>query len=257
MPADFLAFEATSYTIGALTAVGLTARLQFGPEYEPTCEERHSVHFTTVNNCSAVWSNRVFVEQIPDDETNVTHKVYLGDGIMIQPPGQQLEPEQHQQVIKAFAQNPTIASHVKTAITPSGVMGKSVNIQLPGYEYAMAVSKDDWPASGQTSSMTTVKGMPSTFRTHTPTQQTSSLLAVIPSTSTVGTQHVGPPPGFPAFHEDPIELQAAIREQITADAKTLSTASRVLCTDFCHMGNYYSKEWKVYLLFVLRRLHTQ
>ena len=144
------------------------------------------------------------------------------------------------------------------AVTQSGGMGESVNIILPGHEYVLSVSKDNWPASGQTSSMTTMKGMSSTSRIHTPTQQTSSLPAVIPSTSTAGTQHTGtppggPPPGFPAFLEVPIEGQAAIREQ--TDTKILTNASQVLCTDFCHMGEYYSKQWKALRECQLQGIH--
>ena len=128
MPADFSAFEATSYILGASTAVGLTSQLQFGPEHPASKEEEQSVHFTTVDNQGAVWSNHIFMEQTADGEVNVTHEVYLGDGVMVQPTPWWLEPEQHRQVKQAFAQNPTIASHVKAAITQSGRTDKSVNI---------------------------------------------------------------------------------------------------------------------------------
>ena len=102
--------------------------------------------------------------------------------MMVQPTPRWLELEQHRLVIQAFAQNPTIASHVKAAITQSGRMDESVNIQLSGHEYAMMMSKKDWPASGQTlASTTTMKDTPTASRTNMPTKHTSSLPAVIPS----------------------------------------------------------------------------
>ena len=104
--------------------------------------------------------------------------------------------------------------------------------------------KDDWPASGQTSCATTAKGTPATFQAHTPVQPTSSLPAAIPSVSTGDTLAIGPPPGFLVLPKDPIECQALLWEQITADGKTLGKASRVLCNDFRHMGEYHSKQMK-------------
>ena len=50
MPADFTAYEMTSHTTSASTAVGLTARLQFGPECPLSTEEKQTVHFLTVEN---------------------------------------------------------------------------------------------------------------------------------------------------------------------------------------------------------------
>ena len=63
MPADFVAYEMTSYTTSTSTAVGLTAQLQFGPEYPLSTEEKQMVHFTTVENCGAAWSNQTYVKQ--------------------------------------------------------------------------------------------------------------------------------------------------------------------------------------------------
>ena len=83
-----------------------------------------------------------------------------------------------------------------------------------------------------------------TLQTHTSVHHTSSLPATIPSVSAEGTQPVGPPPGFPTLPEEPIEHQVALKEQITADGKTLTKASRVLCTNFRHMGKYHSQQMK-------------
>ena len=55
---------------------------------------------------------------------------------------------------------------------------------------------------------------------------------------------MGPPPGFLILPEDPIECQALLWEQIRADGKTLGKASRVLCNDFCHIGEFHSKQMK-------------
>ena len=123
-------------------------------------------------------------------------------------------------------------------------MEDPVHVTLPGHEYSLQVSKEDWLASGQTSHTTTAKGTPSTSQTHTPVQHTSSLLAAIPSVSTGGASVVGPPPGFLALPDEPLEHQAVLREQITADGKTLTKASWVLCTDFHHMGKYHSQQMK-------------
>ena len=100
---------------------------------------------------------------------------------MTEPPTWHLNPEQHQQVIQAIAQNPTIASCFKATVSQSGGMEDLVHIAIPGHEYSLQVSKEDWPASGQTSHTTTAKGTPSTSQTHTPVHHTSSLLAAIPS----------------------------------------------------------------------------
>ena len=88
------------------------------------------------------------------------------------------------------------------------------------------------------------KGTPATSQAHTPVQPTSSLLAAIPSVSTRDTSAIGPPPGFLVLPKDPIECQALLREQITADGKTLGKASQVLCNDFRHMAEYHSKQMK-------------
>ena len=50
MPADFVAYEMTSYTTSASTAVGLTSRMQFGPERPLSTKEKQTVHFLTVEN---------------------------------------------------------------------------------------------------------------------------------------------------------------------------------------------------------------
>ena len=50
MPADFVAYEMTSYTTSASMAVGLTARLQFGPEHPLSIKEKQTVQFLTVEN---------------------------------------------------------------------------------------------------------------------------------------------------------------------------------------------------------------
>ena len=50
MPADFVAYEMTSYTTSASTAVGLTAQLQFGPERPLSIKEKQTVQFLTVEN---------------------------------------------------------------------------------------------------------------------------------------------------------------------------------------------------------------
>ena len=202
------------------------------------------VQFTTVENHGAVWSNQTYVRQTAEGEANIVHEVYMGDDIMIVPSTQQLNPEQHQQVIQAIAQNPTITSCFKAAVSQSGGMEDPIHITLPGHEYSLQVSKQDWPASGQTSHTTTAKGTPSTSQTHTPVQHTSSLPAAIPSISTGGVSAIGPPLGFLALPDDPTEHQAVLREQITADGKTLTKASRVLCTNFCHMGKYHSQQMK-------------
>ena len=106
MPADYTAYEMTSYTNGATVAVSLTAQLQFGLECPLTTEEKQMIHFNTVENCGTVWSNQTYIKQTAQGETNIIHEVYLGDGIMVEPPSQQLNPEQHQQVVQAIAQNP-------------------------------------------------------------------------------------------------------------------------------------------------------
>ena len=163
---------------------------------------------------------------------------------MTVPTTRQLNPEQHQQVIQAIAQNPTIASCFKTAVSQSGGTEDPVHITLPGHEYSLQVPKDDWPASGQTSCTTMAKGIPATSQAHTPVQPTSSLPAAIPSVSTGGTSAIGPPPGFLILPEDPIEHQVLLREQIRADGKTLGKASQVLCNNFHDMGEYHSKQMK-------------
>ena len=63
MPADFAAYEMTSYTTSASTAMGLTCRMQFAPECPLSTEEKHTVHFLTVENRGAVWSNVTYVKQ--------------------------------------------------------------------------------------------------------------------------------------------------------------------------------------------------
>ena len=88
-----------------------------------------------------------------------------------------------------------------------------------------------------------MKDTPTTSRTNTPTKHTSSLPVVIPSISETQPP-IDPPLGHTTFPEDPLKCQAAIREQITADAKTLSTASCVLCTNFHHMSDYDAKWWR-------------
>ena len=104
-----------------------------------------------------------------------------------------------------IAQNPTIASCFKTAVSQSGGTEDPVHITLLGHEYSLQVPKDDWLASGQTSRTTMAKGTPATSQAHTPMQPTSSLPAAIPSVSTGGTSAIGPPPGFLVLLEDPIE----------------------------------------------------
>ena len=79
MPADFAAYEMTSYTTSASTAMGLTSWLQFGPECPLSTEEKQTVHFLTVENRGAVWSNVTYVKQTAEGEANVIHEVYLGD----------------------------------------------------------------------------------------------------------------------------------------------------------------------------------
>ena len=191
-----------------------------------------------------MWSNQTYVQQSAQGETNIVHKVYLGNGIMAESPSQQLNPEQHRQVIQAIAQNPTIASCFKVVVSQSGGAEDPVHVNIPGHEYSLQVSKEDWPVSGQMSHTTTVKGTPSTSQTHTPVPHTLSLPATIPSVSTEGTPSIGPPPGFPTLPEDPIKCQVTFREQITADGKTLTNTFWVLCTDFCHMGEYHSQQMK-------------
>ena len=70
-----------------------------------------------MENSGAVWSNQTYVKQTTQGEVNVIHEVYLGDGVRTEPPIRQLNPEQHQQVIQAIAQNPTIASCFKAAVS--------------------------------------------------------------------------------------------------------------------------------------------
>ena len=123
-------------------------------------------------------------------------------------------------------------------------MEDPVYVTIPGHEYSLEVSKEDWLASGQTSNTTTAKGTPSTSQTHTEVHHTSSLPTAIPSVSTGSVPSIGPPPGFPTLPEKPVKCQAALREQITADGKTLTKASWVLCTDFHHMGKYHSQQMK-------------
>ena len=185
-----------------------------------------------------------YVKQTAEGEANVIHEVYLGDGVTLVPSTQQLNPEQHQQVIQAIAQNPTIASCFKTEVSQSGGKEDPVHIALPGHEYSLQVHKDDWPASGETSHATTAKGTPATSQSHTPVQPIPSLLAAIPSVSAGDSLTKGPPPGFLVLPEDPIKCQAILQEQITVDGKTLGKASRVLCNDFHQMGEYHARQMK-------------
>ena len=244
MPADFTAYEMTSYTASVSTTVGLTTWLQFGPECPLSTEEKQTVQFLTVENRGAVWSNVTYVRQTAEGEANIIHEVHLGDGVMSALPAQQLNPEQNQQVIQVIAQNPTIASCFKTAVSRSGGTEDPVHVTFLGHEYSLQVPKDDWPASGQTSQSTTAKGTPVTSQAHTPMQPTSSLPAVKPSVSTGDTSAISSPPGFLILPEDPIKCQAVLCEQIRADGKTLGKASRVLCNDFHHMGKFHSKQMK-------------
>ena len=85
MPADFVAYEMTSYTTSASTAVGLTAWLRFGPKCPLSTKEKQTVQFLTVENRGAVWSNVTYVRQTAEGEANVIHEVYLGDGVMSVP----------------------------------------------------------------------------------------------------------------------------------------------------------------------------
>ena len=85
MPADFAAYEMTSYTTSASVAVGLTTWLQFGPKRPLSIEEKQTVQFLTVENQGAVWSNQTYVRQTTEGEANVTHEVHLGDGVMTVP----------------------------------------------------------------------------------------------------------------------------------------------------------------------------
>ena len=244
MPADFTAYKMTSYTTSASMAVGLTTWLQFGPKHQLSTEEKQTVQFFIVENRGAVWSNVIYVRQTAEGEANIIHEVYLGDGVMSVPSAQQLNPEQHQQVIQAIVQNPTIASCFKVAVSKSGGTEDPVHVTLPGHEYSLQVPKDDWPASGQTSHTTTAKGTPTTSQAHTPVQPTSSLPAAIPFVSTGDISAMGPPPGFLILPEDPIKCQALLREQIRADGKTLGKASGVLCNNFHHIGEFHSKQMK-------------
>ena len=50
MPGDFAAYEMTSYTTSASTAVGLTSWLEFGPKHPLSTKEKQTVHFLTVEN---------------------------------------------------------------------------------------------------------------------------------------------------------------------------------------------------------------
>ena len=168
MPADFVAYEMTSYTTSTSMAVGLTVQLQFGPECPLSTEDRQMVQFLTVENRGTVWSNQTYVRQTAEGEANIIHEVYMGDGVMTVPSTWQLNPEQHQQVIQAIVQNPTIASCFKAAVSQSGGTEDPVHITLPGHEYSLQVSKDDWLASSQTSCTTTAKGTPVTSQGHIP-----------------------------------------------------------------------------------------
>ena len=212
MPADFTAYEMTSYTTSVSTAVGLTSQMQLGPEHPLSTEEKQTVHFLTVENRGAVWSNVTYIKQTAKGEANVIHEVYLGDGVTSVPSARQLNPEQHQQVIQAIAQNPTIASCFKTEVSRSGGTEDPVHITLLGQEYSLKVHKDDWPASSQTSHATTAKGTPATSQSHTPVQPIPSLPAAIPPVSAGDASTKGPPPGFLVLSEDPIEHQAMLWE---------------------------------------------
>ena len=58
MPADFAAYEMTSYTTSASTAVGLTTRLQFGPEHPLSIEEKQTtIPHSGEPRCSVVQSD--------------------------------------------------------------------------------------------------------------------------------------------------------------------------------------------------------
>ena len=78
MPSDFAAYEMTSYTTSASMTVGLTAWLQFGPKCPLSIEEKQTVHFLTVENRGAVWSNQTYVRQTAEGEASVIHEVHLG-----------------------------------------------------------------------------------------------------------------------------------------------------------------------------------
>ena len=172
------------------------------------------------------------------------------------PPTRQLNPEQHQQMIQAIAQNSTIAACFKMAVSQSGGTENPVHIALPGHEYSLQVPKDDWPASGQTSHATKAKGTPATSQSHTPVQPTPSLPPAIPSISARDSSTQGPPPGFLVLPEDPIKCQALLGEQITIDGKTLGKAFRVLCNDFRHMGEYHAKQMKAMQECQLAGVHS-
>ena len=75
MSADFLAFEMTSYTIGAVTAVGLTSCLQFSHDYWASKMDVQSVRFTDVEVHGAVWSNRIYVQHSANGYVNAPHKM--------------------------------------------------------------------------------------------------------------------------------------------------------------------------------------
>ena len=212
MPADFMAYEMTGYTTIASTAVGLTSWMQFSPERPFSTKEKQTIHFLTVENRGAVWSNVTYIKQTAKGEANIIHEVYLGDGVTYVPSAWQLNPEQHQQVIQVIAQNPTIASCFKMEVSWSGGTEDPVHIALPGHEYSLQVHKDDWLASGQTSCATMANCTPATSQSHTPVQPIHSLLAAIPSVSTGDSLTKGPPPGFLALPEDPIECQAMLSQ---------------------------------------------
>ena len=81
MPVGFAAYEMTSFTTSASTAVGLTSQLQFGSECPLSTKEKQTGNFLTVENRGAVWSNVTYVKQTSEGEANVIHEVYLSDGV--------------------------------------------------------------------------------------------------------------------------------------------------------------------------------
>ena len=195
----------------------------------------------------------IFIEESPKGLIPPSHEVYLGSGVAAQPQPWSLQPEQHQQVVQAIVQNPTIASHLHAAMK-SGT--DPALVTLPGNSDTIMVPKDQWPASRQTSVTTmTTHNAPISSGTGTPQKMAAAAAtSATGSTAIASTSHtsqyqfaVKPPPGI---HDtsanaewEQEEQQRWVREQIARDAKLLSNVAKVLGTDFVHISSTTHDCW--------------
>ena len=170
---EFCAFEMTSYLQGTKIFVGLTSRLDKGGAVLVSQEANEEVWFNEAAPHSTMWNNCTFLETGPSGEEIVAeHEVYLGSHTMAyttealasmvsgtvsadEGPSNcpqnvpDLAPQVQNQVLHAFQDNPTMASHLWQAVA-NAQGGKSTLVTLPGDTDTLVVPVEEWLVSGQT-----------------------------------------------------------------------------------------------------------